>query len=77
MPAVCFSAHLYCPSSLIAYVDAGNSEVAQLLLEKYKVEVNIVDKNGWTPLHSACNAGKLPVVDLLITKGAFCRYLIF
>jgi ankyrin repeat protein len=60
------------PSNLML-PDSGNQEVASLLLEKYKVEVNIVDKNGWTPLHSACNAGKLSIVDMLLNKGAFPR----
>ncbi len=34
------------------------------------VNINITDKQRWTPLHSAANQGRLQVVKLLVSKGA-------
>ncbi|QQR49630.1 ankyrin repeat domain-containing protein [bacterium] len=33
-------------------------------------DVNVQDSDGYTPLHSAVNAGVLPLVQLLLNKGA-------
>lgn len=55
--------------------DAGRLEIVQLLLEKYKVEVNPVDKNGWTPLHHAAASGQLHICEILLQKGASARSL--
>ena len=50
-----------------------NEEIILLLLDKYKVEINTIDKKGLTPLHSACIGGRLNIIELLINKGAFVR----
>src|SRR5690242_15950598 len=55
--------------------DAGRGEIVQLLLDKYKVEVNPVDKNGWTPLHHAAASAQLPICELLLQRGASARSL--
>lgn len=55
--------------------DAGRTEIVQLLLEKYKVEVNPVDKNGWTPLHHAAASAQLPICEILLKAGASARAL--
>lgn len=55
--------------------DAGRVEIVQLLLEKYKVEVNPVDKNGWTPLHHAAASNQLAICEVLLGRGASARAL--
>jgi uncharacterized protein len=51
--------------------------VHYLLSDRFigKIDINAVDKNGWTPLHSACKGGHLGIIQLLINKGAFSRAL--
>lgn len=37
---------------------------------KAGVPVNLLEGNGWTALHSAARNGSVPVVRLLLQKGA-------
>ena len=30
-------------------------DLVQILIDRYKADVNAVDKNGWTPLHAAAS----------------------
>eukprot|EP00011_Vannellida_sp_DIVA3-517-6-12_P000083 CAMPEP_0114624238 /NCGR_PEP_ID=MMETSP0168-20121206/10666_1 /TAXON_ID=95228 ORGANISM="Vannella sp., Strain DIVA3 517/6/12" /NCGR_SAMPLE_ID=MMETSP0168 /ASSEMBLY_ACC=CAM_ASM_000044 /LENGTH=687 /DNA_ID=CAMNT_0001835511 /DNA_START=177 /DNA_END=2236 /DNA_ORIENTATION=+ len=53
----------------------GKDEIVTLLVEKYKLDVNAVDSNGWTPLHSACKGGHTKIIKLLLGHGAFPRPL--
>lgn len=53
----------------------GKEEIVTLLVEKYKLDVNAVDANGWTPLHSACKGGHTKIVKILLSHGAFPRPL--
>ena len=56
--------------------EEGFDDLVKVMLEdKYKVDVNAIDDNGWTPLHSASNGGKLAIVEMLLKKGAFARAL--
>ncbi len=48
---------------------AGQSEVALLLIE-HGADVNVKQRHGWTPLHTASNEGHEKVVDALIAAGA-------
>jgi len=40
-------------------------DVVEFLLRECSIEVNNVDKEGWTPLHSACVEGHIEIVNLL------------
>ena len=48
---------------------SGHYEMVQVLLGQGS-DYNSVDKEGWTPLHSAAKAGYLNVVKLLVENGA-------
>jgi len=54
---------------LISAVDAGNIELAKLLIEK-NASVNIRNENGVGPLHSACFHGAIDTCILLLDKQA-------
>lgn len=44
---------------------SANIEITKLLLKK-KADVNVQERNGWTPLHCAANEGKLKICELLL-----------
>ena len=46
-----------------------NWEVANYLLD-HGADVNAKDKQGFTPLSSAALQGHLPLIDLLVLRGA-------
>lgn len=55
--------------------EAGRADLCLYLIEKCKADVNAVDKNGWTPLHSSASAGHVGVLEVLLNHGAFARAL--
>ena len=58
--------------------EEGIEDIVQHMLgDKYKsiIDINVVDDNGWTPLHAACKGGHLSIIELLLKKGAFSRAL--
>ncbi len=51
----------------------GYAEVARLLIEKGKADVNKAnpdDDDGWTPLHKAAFQGRNEVIEILLKHGA-------
>eukprot|EP00012_Vannella_robusta_P006723 CAMPEP_0206201394 /NCGR_PEP_ID=MMETSP0166-20121206/11513_1 /ASSEMBLY_ACC=CAM_ASM_000260 /TAXON_ID=95228 /ORGANISM="Vannella robusta, Strain DIVA3 518/3/11/1/6" /LENGTH=805 /DNA_ID=CAMNT_0053620043 /DNA_START=36 /DNA_END=2449 /DNA_ORIENTATION=- len=44
---------------------AANLEITKLLIKK-KADVNVQERNGWTPLHCAANEGKLKICEMLL-----------
>ena len=56
--------------------EEGFEDIVKVILEdKYRVDVNAIDDNGWTALHSAASGGKLVIVEMLLKKGSFARAL--
>lgn len=55
--------------ALIDAVKAGDYAQAEKLIMD-GVDVNQQDEQGWTPLNFAAGRGDLPLVDLLVRKGA-------
>lgn len=49
--------------------DKGNKEMVELLLS-YKADPNLLDEEGFGPLHQAIAGGHFEVADLLIAAGA-------
>jgi ankyrin repeat protein len=47
----------------------GNKAVVKLLLETGKVDVNLKDRDGWTPLSIAASYGNEAVVKMLLDTG--------
>ena len=47
----------------------GHVEIVKLLLDK-EADVNVADKEEWTPLHVASENGHVEVVKLLLDKEA-------
>ena len=54
---------------LLTAIKGGNLNVCKLLIEGYKVDVNVPDHSGMTPLHLASKMGHLEICKLL------CKYL--
>ena len=50
--------------------DNGQAEIVHYLIDRKKADVNVRDKQGWTPLHWACHSDQLAVVDVLIGFNA-------
>eukprot|EP00127_Corallochytrium_limacisporum_P001083 Clim_evm9s38 gene=Clim_evmTU9s38 len=46
----------------------GHEHIVRCLVDKYKAELNAVDRHGWTPLHYAAAYGHWKVVDYLVTN---------
>lgn len=53
--------------------EEGKLDIVQWLVEKYRLDVNAVDNNGWTPMHSAAKGGHPKIVKYLLEKGGFGR----
>ncbi|WP_375603618.1 ankyrin repeat domain-containing protein [Wolbachia endosymbiont of Anurida maritima] len=49
----------------------GHLDVVKYLVEEKGVDVNFVEKNGWTPLLDAVERDNVEVVEYLIEKGAY------
>ena len=41
----------------------------QITLDQSKIDLNIVDKFGWTALHYACNSGNTELVEMMIENA--------
>lgn len=54
---------------LIEAVKAGDCETAEKLIEN-GIDINQQDQQGWTPLNFAAGNGSMPLVKLLVEKGA-------
>ncbi|PYI03195.1 hypothetical protein BO78DRAFT_399965 [Aspergillus sclerotiicarbonarius CBS 121057] len=48
----------------------GALDVVQLLVEDYKVPLDVSNDNGETPLYKACQAGQAKVIEYLLDEGA-------
>ena len=53
------------PTPLLNAIQGGSLNVCELLIEGYKVDVNISDDFGMTPLHLASKLGHLEICKLL------------
>ena len=54
-------------------IDVDAPEALQLMLDVLDAgvdEVNVVDLRGWTPLHGAAYRGSLPLIRMLVDRGA-------
>ena len=54
-------------------IDVDAPEALQVILDALDAgpdEVNVVDARGWTPLHGAAYRGSLPVIQMLVDRGA-------
>ena len=50
---------------LLSAIEGGNLNVCKLLIEEYKVDVNLSDNYGMTPLHLASKLGQLEICRFL------------
>ena len=57
-------------SALHQAVEGGHFEVVQWLVSVLGVDVNAVDSQDWSALHSACRVGRSDQVLYLIKHGA-------
>ena len=57
------------PSTLVHACEAGQLEVARVLLENGAESVGDLEE-GYSPLHAACEAGNREIVELLLDHGA-------
>jgi ankyrin repeat protein len=55
---------------LLTAIKGGHLNVCKLLIEDYKVDINISDNSGMTPLHLASKMGQLEICKLL------CKYVL-
>lgn len=39
-------------------------------ISPFRADVNAKDQFSWTPLHHACHAGQLDIMELLVASGA-------
>jgi len=51
-------------------IDKDSPEALRLMLDIEGLDVNQVDKRGWTALHGAAYRGSLPVIQMLVDHGA-------
>lgn len=47
-----------------------NFALVQLLVQDFKVDLHVLDIEGWTPLHAASAVGNLQIAQFLLEKGA-------
>ena len=58
------------PTPLLNAIQGGSLNVVELLIEEYKLDVNLSDDFGMTPLHLASKLGQLEICKFL------CRYVL-
>lgn len=58
--------------STLAHRHAKSSDYHELrrVLDKHGHLVNVRDEGGWTPLHESVRAGNVPVLKLVLDRGA-------
>jgi hypothetical protein len=59
---------------LLPAADKGHEAVVKLLLETGKVNPDLKDGNGWTPLSHAVEGGSVGVVQILLAEGVKTDY---
>ena len=69
MALLLFPAWLHAASPLHHAIQAGNTDLARLLVEN-GAEVGAIDSDGLAPLHLAAVQGERLLVELLLTSGA-------
>ncbi|KAN0078947.1 hypothetical protein V8E54_005460 [Elaphomyces granulatus] len=55
-------------------VKKDHEAVVKLLLETGKIDIEVKNKNGWTPLSCAVEGGSVAIVELLLSGGAKTDY---
>ena len=56
-------------NDIIHYACWGNNlDIVKYLVEERNVDINYIDRDGWYPIHSACNS--LDLIEYLVEKGA-------
>lgn len=55
---------------LIEFVRQGDVQRLEIWVDQYKVNLNVQDENGLTPLMAAVQEGNLEMVEYLIDQGA-------
>ncbi len=50
--------------------DNNYEALVNILIQTYKANVNVIDKQKNTPLHKACDKQNLPIIKLLVQAGA-------
>jgi ankyrin repeat protein len=58
---------MYNKESWIIYIEFNNIEAIKYLLDNKLIDINIQDKDGWTPLISASAWNKIEIVKLLLS----------
>ena len=61
--------HAFFFTPLLTAIKGGHLNVCKLLIEGYKVDVNVPNHSGMTPLHLASKMGQLEICKLL------CKYV--
>jgi ankyrin repeat protein len=59
---------------LLSAAEKGHEDAVKLLLETGKIDLELKDKNGRTPLSRAVAGGSVAVVQLLLAKGVKTDY---
>ena len=59
---------------LLSAAEKGHEDVVRLLLETGKVNPELEDSDGWTPLSKAVEGRSVAVIQLLLDQGAKTDY---
>lgn len=55
---------------LIEACECGRASVAEMLVDEYGAGVNVANSSGNTPLAAAAGNGQIPIVEMLLARGA-------